>query len=124
MRVRKPERHPNTTSSVTYVLHEEERTRNRYNHHHHHHSQESIHETVFTPPAESTPPPGASSKHAMGGTQDVHRAAVGAGPSKRAISPRQHNEKSRTLSVHDRIYLTDQAVSRADPARHGSERPF
>ena len=123
MRARKPERHPNSTSTDTYVLHEEELTRNRYNHHHHH-SQESVDKAVLTPPAESNPPPGASSKRATRGTQDVHRAAVGAGPSKRAITPRQHKEKSRTLSVHDRIYLTDEAVSRIDPARHGNERPF
>ena len=97
----------NTQSTATYVIHNEEHTWRR--HSPDSESRDSTHAVVFSAPAEITPAD--------------HRAAVGAGPSKRAISP-PHNQGSTALSVHDRLYLTDVASSRKDPHRHGNDRPF
>lgn len=123
VRTRAPERHVNTQSTATHVIHDEEHTWKRYSHRSLE-SQDSTHNVVFNPPAQNTPQPGTSGKRAMGGTPDIHRVAVGAGPAKRAISPGQNRQKTTTLSVHDRIYLTDVVSSRTDAERHGSQRPF
>lgn len=108
VRTRPPERQVNTQSTATYVIHDEEHTWRR--HSPGSESRDSTHAVVFAPPAENTPAD--------------HRAAVGAGPSKRAISPPQHKQGPTALSVHDRLYLTDVASSRVDPHRHGNDRPF
>jgi hypothetical protein len=134
VRARRPERHQNTETTTTHTIHDEEHVWRRHSHLGAE-SRDSTHTVAFAPVAEHTPSPGVTFS-GRAATVDAHRVAIGAGPTKRAVSPEHQAaaaaKQKFSTTVHERIYhsvpsdTTDRGRAQrlADAQRHGTDRPF